>query len=54
MAILRIKRLVGPRTIAVKSRNVSSNEYSSVTPDKERYNREDFPDDYADAKFVRH
>lgn len=46
------QKAVGPTTIAVKSRNVSSsNEHSSVTQDKERYNREDFPDDYADAKF---
>ncbi|KAJ4970073.1 hypothetical protein NE237_003172 [Protea cynaroides] len=49
-----------PITLAVKGQNLPSNgnhndekdkENSSLIPDKEQYNRPDFPENYSDAKF---
>ncbi|XP_038987803.1 YTH domain-containing protein ECT4-like [Phoenix dactylifera] len=48
------QKTFGPTVkIAVKGQNLSSigNEDSSVIPDKEQYNRADFPEKYSDAKF---
>ncbi|KAF8398599.1 hypothetical protein HHK36_017530 [Tetracentron sinense] len=52
------QKAFAPITLAVKGQNISSNgcnnenkDKLSVCPDKEQYNREDFLDNYSDAKF---
>jgi len=47
-------KVFGPVTIAVKGQNLASvgkEDSSAIVPDKEQYNRDDFPEDYSDAKF---
>ncbi|XP_038985369.1 YTH domain-containing protein ECT4-like [Phoenix dactylifera] len=51
---LKNQKIFGPTvTIAARGQNLSSigNDDSSVIPDKEQYNRADFPEKYTDGKF---